>query len=278
MGDPGQADEGFQVGPVAVRTDAVAVEAFAAALGMGDGFNAVPLTFAIRWLSIPEVHDAIVEGLGLQQELLVQRSQSFHYRRRLELGREYRFVVGVRRHPAHAELITLRATVEDCSGGVVILSETGLCLLGAGATLSALRRLPPLADSVIPDLRVGPVGPAQTRRYALASLDNNPIHSDLGATRAIGMDRPIVHGMLVLGQFERALVGWRRDLRVSRLHGTFVQPLPIDTPIVVSSRVANSSFEGNAEHLVLRLVARTEGDVAICVGEVEAHVTAAIAS
>ena len=36
--------------------------------------------------------------------------------------------------------------------------------------------------------------------YARASLDFNPIHTDAAAARALGLPRPVVHGMLLLGR------------------------------------------------------------------------------
>src|SRR5262249_16302209 len=153
----------------------------------------------------------------------------------------------------------------DSSGDVVVKSETALCILTPGDLATSTRRLPAGAASPIPDLRLDAITWSEVQRYAAASLDDNPLHHDIDVARSLGFDRPIVHGMLVLGQFERALVAWRRDLRVTRLFGAFLQPLLMDSGIVISSRVAlrRPSSDGG-EELVVRLGARTDQDAGIC--------------
>ena len=269
---PPQADTSFRIGPYAVRTDADAVAAFAAALGMRRNGGSVPLTFPIRWLCLPHVHAAIAEGLGVQHSLLVQRSQSFDYRIPLERNHDYRLTIEGRRDRSPGGSIVLRTRVADASDRLLIDGETVLLVVEGTPAPRGPRRLPPLsADNPIPDLRIGPLDLAQTARYTAASLDDNPLHRDAGAAQAIGLDRPIVHGMLVLGQFERAVAAWRDDLQIHRLFGAFIEPLPIDSRIVIGSRLVLSRRVGGVEELVLRMAARTEDDVAICVGEVEAR-------
>lgn len=262
-------DHMFQVGPIAVRTDAAAVEAFTRALGIRRGYGPVPLTFPIRWLSIPEVHDPIDERLRVPSGLLVQWSQSFDFSGGLEVDREYSYAVDVWREPTSVDRIMLLGVLKDRAGNVIVTSKTVLCVLRPGTAIRAERRLLPAVGSTIPDLRIGRISQSQTRRYASASLDNNPLHSDIDAARAVGLDQPIVHGMLVFGQFERALMAWRRDLKILRLHGTFLQPLPINTGIAFSSRVAARRRDGDGEHLAVRISVRTDQDIAVCVGEAE---------
>ena len=264
-------DHAVQVGPIAVRTDAAAVEAFTRALGMKRGYGPVPLSFPIRWLSVPDMHDQIAKLLRVPPGLLVQWSQSFDYSDELEVDQEYSFAVVIQRKPTSANRITLFGVLRDRAGDVVMSSRTVLCVLTPGTGARTGRLLPRAEAGPIPDFRIGPINSLQTQRYAAASLDNNPLHSDSDAARAAGLDRPIVHGMLVFGQFERVLMAWRRDLKVLRFNGTFLQPLPIDTGITLNSRVATRRRDNDGERLVVRIGVRTDEDIAVCVGEAEVH-------
>ena len=201
---------------------------------------------------------------------MVHQSQNFAYARPLELGCDYAIEVEAHRDPASDGRVTMRATIRDGSGDIVLASETLLLIVDAPALGAPRRRPLAAAASAIPELHMGPIGLRQTRRYAAASLDDNPLHRDPAAARAAGLDGPIVHGMLLAGQFERALAAWRRDLRIGRLYATFLQPLPIGGRIVIGSRIAQSTRSGDGERLVVRLAVRNDADDIVCVGEVEA--------
>ncbi len=266
------------IGPLTVRTDAADVDAFAHALGPHANYGPVPLTFPIRWLSLPAVRGEISRALGLDQTPLVQQSQTFDYARRLECDHDYAFALTARRAAPSPDRTVLHATIRDAAGNDMLTMDTVLRTLQtvrpAPARETAAGRPPAAADDSI-SLRLDPFDLAQTQRYAAASLDHNPLHSDLDAARAVGLDGLIVHGMLVMGQFEPALAAWRPGLRVDRLHGTFLRPLPVGGRVIVSGRVVKTAADEGGERLVLRLVARSLAGDAVCVGEVTARPDAA---
>src|SRR5436309_15642540 len=66
------------------------------------------------------------------------------------------------------------------------------------ADLEALRPGAPL-----PELRVTPDAEL-TRRYAAASGDPNPIHTDEDFARSVGLPRTILHGLYSMAQVARA--------------------------------------------------------------------------
>ncbi len=259
-----------RIGPLTVRTGAGEVAAFARALGSRPTYGPVPLTFPVRWLSLPGVRGDISRALGLDQTPLVQQSQTFRYAEPLECEREYAFEVAA--SCPSPDRTVLHAAVSDTAGNDVLAMETVLRALHMVPTRSTReigRRTTAAEDGAVL-LRADPFDLAQTQRYAAASLDHNPLHSDIGAARAAGLNGLTVHGMMVMGQFESALVAWRQDLRVVRLYGIFLRPLPAGSQIAVSGRVAKTSRDSSGEQLILRLVARTaEGD-AVCVGEAAA--------
>lgn len=271
----GAGDATARVGPIVVRTERSEVEAFARALGLRATYGPVPLTFPIRWLGLPELREALAREFGVTDALLVQQSQAFEYVEPLALDRDYLIEVAGRRELTSPGRLALHATIRQGSGESVLTSETVLRLFDRSASPGASRRAPPFAEPTIPEVRVGPIDALQTRHYAVAALDDNPLHRDAEAARAVGLAGPVVHGMIVMGQFERALVAWRPDLRVTRLFATFLHPLPVGGRIVVGGRVARSTPHRDGEQLVLRLLARSAGDDFLSVGEVEAVTPAA---
>ena len=64
-------------------------------------------------------------------------------------------------------------------------------------------------------IETGPIDVAQTQRYTSASLDDNPLHSDLATARAAGLDGLLrVASFMALG-FSLIGIGWvySRQLR-----------------------------------------------------------------
>jgi acyl dehydratase len=264
-----------RVGPLPVRTAAAEVDGFADALGLTATCGSVPLTFPIRWLGLPELRGPIGQSLGLQNARLVHQSQSFTYHGPLERDRDYRIEVEARREPASSDRITSLATIRNVSGDVMVAAETVLRLIGPTPAAQAPRRAPGFAKGAIPELRVGPIAFSQVRRYAAASLDENPLHRDAAAARASGLAAPVVHGMFIVGQFERSLFEWRPHCQITRIFASFLQPLPVGGSIVVSGRVARATPVAGGQHLTIRLVACDDQGLLVCVGEVEGRLVSA---
>ncbi|MDE2577448.1 MAG: hypothetical protein KGL46_01460 [Hyphomicrobiales bacterium] len=88
-----------------------------------------------------------------------------------------------------------------------------------------------------PAFAVGPFGPDDARCYAAASGDDNPLHVDAALASAIGFAAPPVHGMRLMAAVEPALKQWRPDLRLTRLSGTFAEPLLLGEAATLSARV-----------------------------------------
>ena len=52
---------------------------------------------------------------------------------------------------------------------------------------------------VLPELTNPPITPAMLVRYARASGDFNPLHTDPAVGRKLGLGGPVAHGMLIMG-------------------------------------------------------------------------------
>lgn len=273
---PGISEVEVSIGPIAVRTDSAEVTAFAAALGLGCGFGPVPLTFPIRWLSLQAVRPVVIQRLGLAGEAIVQQSQTFTFHDTLTASRDYSFEVFARRERTPADRTVLHGTVRDSAGATIATLETLLRTFRPDAPRAAPPRSRQVPESEFPVIATGPVDLAQTERYTAASLDDNPLHSDLATARAAGLDGLIIHGMLAMGQMEGPLRDWLPRLRVDRFHGNFLRPVPVGSRLFFSGRIArrrplDGLDDGRAEELVLRLIVATDAGDAVCVGEITAR-------
>lgn len=259
----------INIGPIAVRTDAADVAAFASALGLQRSFGPVPLTFPIRWLSLPAIRPIVIRGLGLTGKMVVQQSQTFTYHRGFAADCDYDLTVEARRERTPADRTILHGTVRDSGGAIVATLDTLLRTFGPDATRNGAPRPRPVPDSSFPTIETGPIDVAQTRNYALASLDDNPLHGDLATARAAGLDGLIIHGMLAMGQIEGVLRDWLPSLRIDRIHGNFLLPVPVGSRLRFSGRVARRvRADAHAEELILRVIVSTDTGHAACVGEI----------
>ncbi len=89
----------------------------------------------------------------------------------------------------------------------------------------------------MPESPVGPYREADVAAYAAASGDDNPLHLDPALAARAGFAAPPVHGMRLMAEIAPALAGWRPDMALKRLSGTFVEPLLIGEAATISGRV-----------------------------------------
>ena len=114
-------------------------------------------------------------------------------------------------------------------------------------------------------LTVGTIDADRVERYAEAARDDNPVHRDGDFARRLGLSGPIVHGMFVMGQFERLLRRWAPDHAVENLSVRFARPVPVGAVVAIQARLARATpLSEGGERTLLRLVATVDrGVVAI---------------
>lgn len=269
MSGPGGTHDHVGIGPVAVRTDAADVAAFISALELEQRFGPVPLIFPIRWLSLPAIHAAVTRELGLAGAIVVQQSQTFTYHREFAIDRDYDFTVEGRRERTPTDRTVLHATARDSTGEIVATLDALLRTIEPGGSRDAPARHWPVPDSDFPTVETAPIELTQTRRYAAASLDDNPIHSDLAVARAAGLEGLVIHGMQAMGRIEAVLRNWLPALRIDRFHGNFLRPIPVGSRLRFSGRIAKRvRVDGDTENLIVRVIAATDSGHAACVGEI----------
>jgi acyl dehydratase len=88
--------------------------------------------------------------------------------------------------------------------------------------------------------------------YLRASLDPNPLHSDVELAKQAGFSNVLVPGMFVLGQMAEILSAWPACGQITALMGRFVEPVILGTQLRFEGRVVALTPE---ERLVLRLTA-----------------------
>lgn len=110
-------------------------------------------------------------------------------------------------------------------------------------------------------LKKSPVTKVQLVKYAVASGDHNPLHTDDEFARKIGMDGVIAHGMLVmgfLGEYVMQLAGTEAELTRFRMRfGAMTKP---DDEITCSAVVEKIYEEAGSQFVSLDLKAAKSPD------------------
>lgn len=107
---------------------------------------------------------------------------------------------------------------------------------------------------------------ADLRHYAAASGDDNPIHLDDALARRAGLEAPPVHGMLLIGAFERAIGAWRADFVLQRLSAKFLRPVLVGEGIEISGRVVEIGAD-QVPHALLRVLVHNERREIVVIAE-----------
>jgi acyl dehydratase len=112
----------------------------------------------------------------------------------------------------------------------------------------------------------GPFTAEVVAAYAQASRDDNPLHFDPEIAARAGLERPPVHGMLIMGCFEPYVGAWRPEAEIVKLSAKFIRPVLTGDRIELSGKVVRVTADGPA---VLRLTVRGEngGEIA-CLAEI----------
>ena len=262
-------------GPLSVRVDPDEVSAFREALDSewGDG---VPLTFPIRWRGLPGVREMLAE-LTAPGELLLHHSQTFEYQRQIQSGCEYQVETEGRREGSPRNRLVFQSSIRDHAGRPVADVQSLLTAVSrvlARGSFNASAKVP-RTGSLLPSITFGPIDSRHVERYAKVSFDDNPVHLDDVAARAIGLKGRVVHGMVIMGLFERAASAWRPGLKVHRLHATFLQPAVLGSEIVFTGRVVQEELRASGTALTLRLFAHSASDDLFCIGEATGQIVRA---
>jgi acyl dehydratase len=125
---------------------------------------------------------------------------------------------------------------------------------------------PRLGEKLAPT-PLGALDAAAIERYARASGDDNPVHLDAAAARAIGLSDRVAHGMLVMGRLSRLAIDWRADAVLEAIECRFTRPVPAGSLLSGEGRVARVDALAAGHRVILRLLARDAGGAIAAMGE-----------
>ncbi len=212
---------GESVSTLAYTPDDVA--AFAACVGWPRG-RGVPPTFPIRLMTqaaapFMQQLDAVMQARGVK---LVHATQAISVPVTMPEAATVTARVTTGDIPAEGakeRRLSVAAEVADARGNVLATMKSGLMLLpelptGEGRPATAPADAPEAAFS-----------DADLNAYAQASRDLNPIHTDPAAAQALGLPRPVVHGMLLLGRMASVVAQRYPDRAVTALDCLFLAPV-----------------------------------------------------
>ena len=109
-------------------------------------------------------------------------------------------------------------------------------------------------------LAVGPISLDSITQFSVAQRDFSPIH--VSTVAAAGFSGPIVHGVFIIGQFERLIRSWQ-GMDIVSLQCRFLRPVSVGSALVLSGRALQKA--GDA--LDLRLLAKDGAGKLVAAGE-----------
>lgn len=112
----------------------------------------------------------------------------------------------------------------------------------------------------LPPLKADPITRTTLALFAGASGDHNPVHIDLDAARAAGLDDVFAQGMLSMAYLGRLLTGWVPQQRLRSWRVRFAAITPVHGAPVCTGRVTAVS-DGQAT--VELTVALADGTVTL---------------
>ena len=125
----------------------------------------------------------------------------------------------------------------------------------------------PRPGEKLPSMALGPFDVTAIARYARASGDDNPVHLDATAARAIGLPDQVAHGMLVMGRLSRLALAWRDGAVLEAFECRFTRPVPAGSALSGEGRVARVDAVDNGYRAILRLLARDADGAIAVIGE-----------
>lgn len=121
----------------------------------------------------------------------------------------------------------------------------------------------------IPTLVKEPVSKVQLVRYAGASGDFNPLHTDPEVGRTIGIGGQIAHGMLIMGFVGQAVTRWVPKKYLKSFSVRFAGMTRPDDVITVTGKVVEK--QEDRRRIRCEVTAKNQKDELIITGQFEAE-------
>jgi acyl dehydratase len=121
----------------------------------------------------------------------------------------------------------------------------------------------------MPTLVKEPVNKVQLVRYAGASGDFNPLHTDPEVGKAIGIGGQIAHGMLIMGFVGQAITQWVPKKYLKAFSVRFAGMTRPDDVITVTGKVVDKREDSG--RIRCEVAAKNQKDELIVAGQFEAE-------
>jgi len=123
---------------------------------------------------------------------------------------------------------------------------------------------------VIPPLVKDPVEKVQLVRYAGASGDFNPLHTDPDVGKAVGIGGTIAHGMLIMGFVGQAVTNWIPKKYLRKFGVRFAGMTRPGDVVTITGRVTEKFERGNEKGIICNVEARNQTGALLVAGSFEA--------
>jgi acyl dehydratase len=123
--------------------------------------------------------------------------------------------------------------------------------------------------SEMPKIVKAPVDQIQLVKYAGASGDFNPLHTDPEAGKAAGIGQ-IAHGMLIMGFVGQAITDWIPKKYLKKLSVRFAGMTRPGDVVTVSGNVREKISDGGLKKIVCDMQAKNQKDEVLITGFFEA--------
>jgi len=138
-----------------------------------------------------------------------------------------------------------------------------------------------MQEALFHDLRIGeevvnlaksPISKGQLVRYAGASGDFNPLHTDDETARKAGFDGVVAHGMLIMGFLTQAATTWMPKRFLKKINVRFKAVTRAGDTITVTMKVTEKQIQENIGRIVCSIEAVDQNMQVKAGGTVEMHV------
>lgn len=122
---------------------------------------------------------------------------------------------------------------------------------------------------VLPPVRPEPITRTTLALFAGASGDHNPIHIDIDAAHAAGMDDVFGHGMLTMAHAARLLTSWIPQQYLRRFRVRFSAITPVHGAPLCTGRVTALDIVDGEQRATVELTVTLADGTTTLVGEAE---------
>lgn len=138
-----------------------------------------------------------------------------------------------------------------------------------------------MLESVVKNLTIGdelvrltkpPISKEQLVRYAGASGDFNPLHTDDESARKAGFDGVVAHGMLIMGFLTQAVTTWMPQRFLKKINVRFKAVTRAGDSITVTVTVMEKQIVNNLGRLVCSIEAVDQNMQVKASGTVEVQI------